>query len=161
MKNKNRINTIYLDMDGVICDFCGACEKIEAIEGRKVDWGKVHAAGADFWSTMGWLDGGEKFYNWLDKLCRNEGIDLCILSQVNYTDGVNGKLDWLMANTRVPNKNIYIVKNGRTKASYANDQSLLIDDFGKNVEKFVIAGGYGVKFENVEQAKRAVMEILG
>ena len=35
-------------MDGVICDFCGACAEIDAIEHYKVDWEKVHAAGIDF-----------------------------------------------------------------------------------------------------------------
>jgi hypothetical protein len=91
----------------------------------------------------------------------DEGIDLCILSQVNYNDGVNGKIEWLMANTKIPNKNIYIVKTGKAKAKYANNQSLLIDDFGKNIESFVLAGGFGIKFESPGQARQALLELLG
>jgi hypothetical protein len=35
------VNTIFLDMDGVIADFTKGAKKIEAIEGTKVDWPKV------------------------------------------------------------------------------------------------------------------------
>ncbi len=161
MRNSKNINTIYLDMDGVICDFCGACKDIDAIEHYKVDWDKVHSAGIDFWANMAWTNEGQKFYKWLEKFCDEEGIDLCILSQVNYSDGVNGKIEWLMANTKVPNKNIYIVKTGKAKAKYANNQSLLIDDFGKNIESFVLAGGFGIKFESPGQARQALLDLLG
>lgn len=161
MRNSKNINTIYLDMDGVICDFCGACKDIDAIEHYKVDWEKVHSAGIDFWANMAWTNEGQKFYKWLEKFCDEEGIDLCILSQVNYSDGVNGKIEWLMANTKVPNKNIYIVKTGKAKAKYANNQSLLIDDFGKNIEAFVLAGGFGIKFESPGQVKQALLDLLG
>jgi hypothetical protein len=66
-----------------------------------------------------------------------------------------------MANTKVPNKNIYIVKTGKAKAKYANNQSLLIDDFGKNIESFVLAGGFGIKFESPGQARQALLDLLG
>jgi len=148
-------------MDGVITDFCGACEEIDAIEHYKVDWEKIHQAGIDFWSNMKWTKEGEKFYKWLEKFCDESGIDLCILSQVNYSEGVTGKMEWLMANTKVPNKNIYIVKNGKSKAKFANNSSLLIDDFGKNIEAFVLAGGVGIKFENPAQAKQKLLDVLG
>ena len=148
-------------MDGVITDFCGACEEIHAIEHYKVDWEKIHQAGIDFWSNMKWTKEGEKFYKWLEKFCDESGIDLCILSQVNYSEGVTGKMEWLMANTKVPNKNIYIVKTGKSKAKFANNSSLLIDDFGKNIEAFVLAGGVGIKFENPAQAKQKLLDVLG
>ena len=161
MKINKKIDTIYCDMDGVLVDFRQGCKELDAIEGYKVDWEKVHAAGIDFWSNMAWTKEGQKFYKWLEKFCDEEGIDLCILSQVNYNDGVNGKIEWLMANTKIPNKNIYIVKTGKAKAKYANNQSLLIDDFGKNIEAFVLAGGFGIKFESAGQTKQALLELLG
>ena len=161
MKTKNKIDTIYLDMDGVLVDFRQGCQELDAIEGYKVDWAKVHSAGIDFWANLPWTFEGERFYKWLEKFCDEEGIDLCILSQVNYDDGVNGKIEWLMANTKVPNKNIYIVKNGKAKAKYANEHSLLIDDFGKNIEHFIMAGGFGLKYESAGQARQALLEMLG
>ncbi|MBO7691326.1 MAG: hypothetical protein J6T10_01670 [Methanobrevibacter sp.] len=153
------IDTIYLDMDGCIVDFRKGCEELDAIEGYKVDWEKVHANGIDFWANLPWTPEGERFYKWLEKYCDEQGIDLCILSQVNYDEGVQGKYEWLMNNTRVPNKNIYIVKTGKAKAKYASNSSLLIDDFGKNIESFVMAGGKGIKFESPGQVRQELMKL--
>lgn len=144
---------------GVITDFRGACKELSAIEHYKVDWEKVHAAGIDFWAYMKWTEEGERFYYWLEKFCDERGIELCILSQVTYDDGVNGKLEWLRNNCRIPNKNIYIVKSGKDKAKFAAPKSLLIDDFGKNIEAFIMAGGKGIKFENPGQTRQALLNL--
>ena len=91
-----KIDTIYLDMDGVIVDFLSGCKSINAWDGGyKVDWPKIHAAGPEFWADLPWTKEGEKFYYWLEKFCDEQGIELCILSQVGYQDGVTGKLEWL------------------------------------------------------------------
>lgn len=156
MKN---IDTIYLDMDGVIVDFRKGCEELNAIEGYKVDWETIHANGAEFWATLDWTKEGERFYYWLEKFCDEQGIDLCILSAVNYDDGVYGKLEWLKNHCRIPQKNIYIVKNGKAKAKYANETSLLIDDFGKNIEQFVLAGGKGIKFKSAGQTRQELLKL--
>lgn len=149
-----QIDTIYLDMDGVIVDFLAGCKSINAWDGGyKVDWPKIHAAGPEFWADLPWTKEGEKFYFWLEKYCDEQGIELCILSQVGYQDGVTGKLEWLRNNCRVPNKNIYIVAKGKDKAKFANDTSLLIDDFGKNIESFIMAGGKAIKFKSAGQTK--------
>ncbi len=155
---RTKIDTIYCDMDGVLVDFRKGCEALNAIEGYVVDWPVVHAAGAEFWAELPWTPEGERFYYWLEKFCDQQGIELCILSQVTYEDGVQGKLEWLRNNCRVPNKNIYIVKKGSDKAKFANDTSLLIDDFGKNIEAFVMAGGKAIKFKSAGQARQ---ELLG
>lgn len=155
----NHIKTIYLDMDGVIVDFRKGCEEIDAIQGYKVDWTKVRAAGLEFWANLPWTTDGQKFYKWLEKFCDEQHIDLCILSSVNFNDGVNGKYEWILNNTRIPNKNIYIVSNGKAKAKYANKTSLLIDDFGKNIEAFIMADGLGIKFKSAQQAKEELLAI--
>ena len=109
----NKIDTIYCDLDGVLVDFRGGCKELNAINGYNVDWEKVHDAGIDFWANLNWTKEGERFYKWLEKFCDEEGIDLCILSQVSYNDGVFGKLEWIRNNMpKMPNKNIYFVKKG-------------------------------------------------
>lgn len=156
---KNKIDTIYLDMDGCIVDFRKGCEQLKAIEGYNVDWETIHAAGPEFWENLSWTQEGEKFYNWLEKYCDEQGIALCILSQVSYDDGITGKLRWLENNCRLPNKNIYIVTKGSDKAKYATDTSLLIDDFGKNVEAFIMAGGKAIKFKSAKQVKDDLLKM--
>ena len=156
----NNIDTIYLDLDGVICDFRKGCERLGAIEGYVVDWEKVHAEGSLFWAELEWTEDGQKFYNWLERFCDEQGIDLCILSQVAYQDGIDGKYEWLRNNTRIPNKNIYIVKTGKAKSKFACPNALLIDDFGKNVEHFILGGGKAIKFNNAKQAKTDILDVI-
>ena len=89
------INTIYCDMDGVLVDFRKGCEDLDAIEGTRVDWDTVHKLGPDFWADLDWTADGKEFIDWLVKFCKDCSIDLCILSAVNYSDGVKGKQIWI------------------------------------------------------------------
>lgn len=155
------VNTIFLDMDGVLTDFTKGAKKIEAIEGTKVDWPKIKKQGTNFWSELEWTPDGEKFARWLVKLCKESKIDLCILSAVAYEDGVKGKQIWLDEKLpTISKQNRYFVRGGRDKAKYASKNAVLIDDFGRNIEAFVMAGGQGVKFKNFEQAKEDLMSLI-
>lgn len=154
------IRTIYLDMDDVIVDFRKGCEKYDAIEGKKVDWKIIHSLGKDFWAELEWFKDGEQFYNWLADFCKKNKIDLCILSSVGYQDGIDGKQVWLDNHTAVPKNNRYIVRIGRDKAKFAEPDALLIDDFGKNIEAFVMAGGQAIRYTGMEQAKQDLMELI-
>lgn len=155
------VNTIFLDMDGVIADFTKGAKKIDAIEGTKVDWPKLKKLGTNFWSELEWTPDGEKFARWLVKLCKESKIDLCILSAVAYEDGVKGKQIWLDEKLpTISKQNRYFVRGGRDKAKYASKNAVLIDDFGRNIEAFVMVGGQGVKFKSFEQAKEDLMSLI-
>lgn len=154
-----KINTIFLDMDGVIADFRKGCENLNAIQGTKVDWEIVHKAGSDFWANLDWCEGGQKFYKWLVKFCKEQNIDLCILSAINYDAGMQGKQDWLDKNCpEIPRQNRYFSTFGKEKVKYANKTSLLIDDFGKNIERFIMAGGQGIVYTDPTDAMNKVLE---
>lgn len=148
------IKTVFLDMDGVLTNFRRGCEKADAIHGTKVDWDKIHKLGKTFWAELEWLDGSKEFYKWLVNYCKEQKLDLCILSAVNYSDGVAGKHEWLDKNCPdIPKQNRYIVNFGRQKNRYASETAVLIDDFGKNIESFIMANGRGVKFDTPMQTK--------
>jgi|SRR5690554_126669 5'(3')-deoxyribonucleotidase len=154
------IHTIYLDMDGVLTNFIQRCRDIDAISGRVVDWVKVEEKREEFWSNMEWLDGGKQFYTWLCKYCREQDIDLCILSAVHYEEGVNGKIEWLRKHTQFKYQDIIIVSKGKEKQKYSTKGALLIDDYRKNIEQFISAGGKGVLYKNALEAKEDVIEKL-
>lgn len=162
-----KINTIYLDMDGVICDFRGACEERKCIEGTKVDWSVVKAEGATFWENLKWLPGGQDFYKWLEKICNEENIELCILSAVTYPEGKVGKINWLLKNTNIDRHHIFLVDYGKDKRYYVSEDALLIDDYHKNCAIFSepktdgSLGGQAVLYTNPGVAKAKVMNILG
>lgn len=155
------IKTIFIDMDGVLTNFVKGAQDAEAIDGKKVDWGKIHNLGSDFWANLEWVNGSKDFYKWLVQFAKEQHIELCILSAVNYDAGVSGKNAWL--DTHCPEISMqcrYFTKAGKLKSRYAAKDALLIDDFGKNVEAFIMAGGLGVKFENPVKAKDEIIEAI-
>jgi FMN phosphatase YigB (HAD superfamily) len=157
------IKTIFLDMDGVITDFEKAAVELNILElkNRKFDWNALNAAGARFWEQLEWKNEGKKLYEFLDIFCKDHGIDLCILSTVNTNCGKEGKKAWLKANTHINPMNIYIVRKATDKSTFAAEDSLLIDDFGKNVRGFIQAGGQAIKFENnAEEVIKKIKELV-
>ena len=154
------IDKIFLDMDGVIVNFRGQCEKYECINGNKVNWEIVHQGGPEFWEEMEWLPEGKELYEWILKLCEQENIDLFILTSVNFTEGKIGKLNWLKNNTKIDKHHIIIINLGKEKEYYADQNSILIDDFRKNCEAFANGGGQFVKYETPRQTKDDLITLL-
>lgn len=157
------IDKIYLDMDGVIVDFRGQCEKFQCIQGTNVDWKIVHEGGAEFWATMEWTKfgniSGQSFYKWLVRFCNEEDIDLYILSAVNFADGKLGKIQWLKKNTNFDMHHVLITPTGASKALYADENSVLIDDWIKNKGPWTGKKGKFVLFESPAQAKQELLSL--
>ena len=149
------INKIFLDMDGVIVNFRGQCEKYECINGNKVNWETVHRGGPEFWEEMEWLPEGKELYQWILKLCKQEPYHMI------EKDGKIGKLNWLKNNTKIDKHHIIITNLGKEKEYYADENSVLIDDFKKNCEAFAKGGGQFVKYETPRQTKDDLITLLG
>lgn len=164
------INTIFLDMDGVLCDFRGACIERKCIEGTNVEWNVISAEGAKFWESLNWLPNSEQFFKWLKQLCEQEDIELYILSAVNpkYAPaGKMGKINWCVDKLGIDRHHIIIVNHGHDKRIYSNEHSLLIDDYVKNCEAFKKhistdgTSGQAVLFKNPSSARVEIMKLLG
>lgn len=156
------IDTIYLDMDGVITDFIkgakdGGYVFNDENKKTKIDWEALRSEGAAFWQRLEWTKEGKKLYNWLDKYCKENNIELCILSSVDYSEGVLGKRNWLRNNkVDIPMKNVYLVsKNNKHK--YAEPNSLLIDDFKPNCDQFIAKGGKAIQYTNLDDLKEKIV----
>ena len=144
------IENIYLDMDGVLCDFANeaAEKKYLNLKTRKVNWRLLNTEGEKFWENLKWIDEGKKLYKYLYKYCLGHDINLCILSSIGNEKGRNGKKTWIKNNLKINPLNIYFVVHGADKAKYAVENSVLIDDYGKNVDIFIRSGGNAIKFKN-------------
>ena len=56
------IENIYLDMDGVLCDFANeaAEKKYLNLKTRKVNWQLLNTEGEKFWENLKWIDEAKK-----------------------------------------------------------------------------------------------------
>jgi len=144
------IKTIYLDMDGVLCDFKSAVVDKNIYNPTKntINWDLLKSLGSEFWANLQWIREGQRLYAWLFKFCIEQKITLCILSSIGFREGKVGKQQWIENHITINPMCIYFVDRNTDKINFADETSLLIDDYGKNVAKFIQAGGQAIKFNN-------------
>jgi 5'(3')-deoxyribonucleotidase len=152
--------TILLDMDGVCVQFMSAAIYAQGLnppvvlEGwpkarwdiadvcniePSVFWGRIEAASPDFWINL-------KPYLYFDDMyaqLKAWGNVVFVTSPGWSAKAAQGKIAWLQKRFGVDFRN-YIITN--QKHLLAQPRSILIDDFDKNCEEFVKAGGYAVLF---------------
>lgn len=143
------IKTIFFDMDGVLANFSKGAKEMGCYdpETRALDWEVIIKAGPKFWRSLEWMPNGEKLYKAVRAICDDYGISLKVLSSVpdfNYEAGKLGKTQWLK-DRGFELDEIVIVTSGEAKAAYADESTLLIDDYGSNVRFFMNAGGNAVR----------------
>jgi len=151
------MTTIYLDMDGVLTDFVGACLKEFAVEANekgltpeKVDrWSIEQLLGVsqdELWDRIGytgfWAD--MKPYPWALALfneCRRHGEVVLLTSPGDCAWAAAGKLMWVRSN--MPPVTLIQTKD---KTHCAQFGRILIDDSDKNIDAWQDADGYGILF---------------
>ena len=153
------IKTIYLDMDGVLCNFEDMAVGKRALDlvSRTLNWELMKSFGSEFWEELPWIREGLRLYTWLYTFCIQNKIDLCILSAVALEDGKIGKLNWIKNNIKINPLCVYFVDSGKDKKHFAEENAILIDDYSKNVSEFISAGGKAILFNN--DAKEVVDKI--
>lgn len=165
----NSIDTILLDMDGVIVNWVGgACrlfdvdqDELEANWGDQwgihaaLDiteaelWHRIDAAGIEFWSELEPLP----WLNELWALCNKLGSTFILTSPSQSHQSPAGKVLWM--NKHLADGDVFRdFLMGKHKDLCARPGSLLIDDRDSNCEKFVAAGGRAIVFPRVWNSNR-------
>lgn len=140
------IKKIYLDMDGVICNFEKKVAelnayKINAKGEQKVNWDLLDSIGSSVWSTIEWIPEGKELYNYLVPFCHKHNLELGILSALYLPNGKKGKKEWLAKNCpNIKVENINIIDNGLSKYKYGGKDVLLIDDNPEVCAKYAKIG---------------------
>ena len=143
--------TIYCDMDGVLSDFDKQLEIYTGIKngrswekkhGTPAFWDEIDVGGLKFWSEMPWMSDGKKLWSYL-KGRKN----LSILSAPARTlpNSVNGKYIWCkknLGNVRV------ILRQADEKQQFAAPNSILIDDYERNISQWKAKGGIPILHKN-------------
>lgn len=153
---------IYCDMDGVLTDFekrflellrqegpkyyskaviaqVTRPKHFERLEGQEEFWKFIDQyIGLEFWSGMEWMPQGELLWNFIAPYSPK------ILSSPSRDDSSRlGKRIWVKEHL-VPAPEV-LFRFGDSKADFANENSILIDDKPSNLEAFASKGGIAIE----------------
>ncbi len=148
---------LYCDLDDVLVDFKGACEKLGVYEKLSTDpetaWKKINAKGAAFWEKMEWMPGAQVLWKFIAP------YDPIILSaRSEDRKSVTGKRQWIKK--QLGRKDGLIVWK-KDKKDYASPKSVLIDDDENNIIEWENAGGVGVHHKTVDATIQTLSIIMG
>ena len=143
---ENPLAQIYCDLDGVLTDFDGRFQHYagmspkayEAKYGTGPFWNLIdREIGIEFWSGMGWMQGGEELWNYI------KYYNPIILSSPSKDPlSRKGKTLWVEKNLHPSPKIIF--KFSENKRRHAKDH-ILIDDKRSNIEDWKEDGGIALR----------------
>jgi hypothetical protein len=160
---------LFLDMDGVLTDFTGACEKLGEHmmlwydSDKERFWKYITSAGPEFWSEMDWMTGGKELYGFLT----DSGFCPTILSALPNQDrkkalahARTGKKRWLRKELGAQYANNAILCFRPEKAIQSGASRVLIDDNSENILEWEEAGGTGILHKTANRTVRCLNRIL-
>ncbi len=153
--------TLFLDMDGVLCDFDQAFlnltfEKLgkpiskddfRADFGFRRSWKLINAKGISFWSDMPSMSDMQILRKFV--LANFNSIKILSSAGKPYAKdnmSTDGKQLWLRSHgfgSIIPS-NILIVDTKEEKRKYATPEGILVDDNRDNINEWNQAGGIGI-----------------
>lgn len=141
--------TIFFDMDNTLCLFCIYGKSQEALD-------KMYSQG--FYRNLQCFSEAP----YVIKTLQNIGFNVKILSSCIDTPFVKQeKYEWIKYHLpTVKDEDIILVPSGTPKSSYMGDitRSILVDDFGMNIQEVYDNGGIGIK-KSYSGKKRNVLQI--
>lgn len=160
---------VFLDMDGVLTDFTGACEKLGEhmmvwyAADKERFWKHIAAAGAGFWSDMPWLAGGRELHGFL----KNSGLHPTILSalpnpdrKVAMVNARKGKIEWLKKELGTPYADNAILCFRPEKALQSGASRVLIDDNSDNIREWEEVGGTAILHKSADRTIECLDRII-
>lgn len=147
---------VYLDVDGVLADFIGQCERYfdrRLEDGKRADWyfyrawgmtdasfwKEVENFGFSFWAEMPVLESGRAMLKVLNSFGRQ--IDVCLLTAVApIPSAMAGRMSWVRRNFPQFVQRM-IVCPTKLKTRLAAPGRVLIDDCQDTVENWKLLGG--------------------
>ena len=161
---KNDI-TLYLDMDGVLCNFDKAYKSLRT---HAADGKRFRAAVMEFniFEELEFMPDTMELMNYVSKL---DGVTIEILTSMGTYDEVQGNTAKSQKNKWLDSRNFpykaNFVRSKMEKANYATPTSILIDDSIGCIEPFNAKGGHGIlhtkSIDTIQQVHDVIRGISG
>ena len=146
---------IFLDMDGVICDFLAEVKELFNVKNfemwkdiKKTHWKIISEKGKDFWANMSWTKDGKDLWNYLKKNYSN--IQILSAHPLDKGESEIGKREWLRKNIGANYAANAIICLGSDKQTYADINNILIDDSDRNIRQWINNNGIGILHKNTK-----------
>ncbi len=160
---------IYVDLDGVLCDFnagfyniSGGIDRNGFIYkyGKEAAWKLINQHGTHWWATLPWKSDGKRLWSFLNNIGPIFILSSCSEGQTSGT-AREGKLSWVLNNLgkSVVSRTI-IVNNAVEKQKYGNANSILIDDTPINIAQWKSKGGIGILHKTAEQTIEQIKALI-
>ena len=153
---------IYCDMDGVLCDFKTAAQKVTGMPiskwqyaSKTEKWQPIKDT-PKFWHTLPWQAGGRQLWSFISKY--KPHILSAYVEESFDPNCIPGKTKWLKTNVGVSTDRINLVKRVQ-KQNFANKNSILIDDYNKNISDFKKRGGIGIYHTSTSNTIRELKKL--
>ena len=142
------INTVFLDMDGIITNFNKAvCEKFDLPYPPQVYhfFPEIRSqvnnfCDRSFWQNLEWMDDGRDILRAIMGTLGLEKVYFLTKVMPN-VESASGKMMWIQDNLPIYLDRTIIMTLGVSKSLLARPDILLIDDCDKYVDEFREAGG--------------------
>lgn len=162
------MRTVFVDMDGVLCDFNKKYVELFERTPKEVRMDRERKMYSTYWhdfvdksqfAYLDWHEGGQELVQFLNSLSK---VQLCVLSSAGGFDRqrevLEQKVRWLrMHDIKWP---AVIVPGRRYKSGFADSNSFMIDDTPDVVTGFIDSGGHGIIHTNASETIEAIKQWL-
>ena len=157
--DKRHKYVIFVDMDGVLCNFDKMFKSKSNLLDRKDESPEVQekvrkflgAQDETFWSTMEWMPDGRELWDFV----KDMNSKVCSTPVRNDASKV-GKLLWCKEHL---GEDVEVILT-EDKEQYAGPTHILIDDRESNIDKWREAGGIGILYTSTKESIRQLEEIF-
>lgn len=138
--------TLYIDLDGVLTDFDSQVTKFgfNKLSDPEHLWTEICFNSPEFWATMDWIPGSQNFWN---EIQIYDPIILSAYPSSCKDSTIKGKYQWIKDNISTNSADSAILCSRKEKQEYANNKSILVDDYDKNLIEFKKNNGKIIKFD--------------
>lgn len=170
----SRDRIIFVDLDGVLCDFRGYFKQLfgwvlpkndvdKFPELDKKMWNDINEYGKSrFFEELPWITGSKSMWSFITDNFVNIKI-LSALGKSNNEDDLTrkGKMMWLTKNIpKLREDDILLVANKHKKRHYSKPNDIIIDDTTVVIEEWESKGGIGILFINANDVISKLEKIV-